>query len=300
MSFKQALILMVFIVMARSSAYLFSKTALYEVSPLTLLALRFLLAFALLCLIFGWKKFPKLNLRTLGHGALLGLNLAVLMFIEMLALRITDTTVVSFMISTSAVLVPLMGFMLFHNKVSTKVAIGAVVAVIGVGMLTLSNGISAIGPGHALCAVEAVLYTLLIILTGRFSEKDDPITLGILEVGVAGVLCLAAAFVFEVPTLPVSANGWACLAVLVLVCSVFGFTFQPVAQKRLSADQTGMVCTLNPVIASILGVAVLGEYMGPLHIAGAVVILAALVFTAAPKHLPTPAAWYRRHVHHAA
>ncbi|WP_302717256.1 EamA family transporter [uncultured Senegalimassilia sp.] len=115
MAHMQASVLMVLVVLARSIAYLFSKTLLGEVAPLCLLALRFGLAFALLAIMFR-KQLLAASRAELARGLGLGGLLAALMFCEMLALKITDTTVVSFIENTAVVLVPLAAAALFGVK----------------------------------------------------------------------------------------------------------------------------------------------------------------------------------------
>ena len=66
------------------------------------------------------------------------------------------------------------------------------------------------------------------------------------------------------------------LAVLVVVCTIFGFTFQPVAQARVSAEMTGILAALNPAVAAIIGALVLQEQFGWLGALAVVLILIAI------------------------
>jgi len=47
-----------------------------------------------------------------------------------------------------------------------------------------------------------MLYAGSIILTDRLSRQDDPLTLGILEVGFVSLFALTASFITETPRLP--------------------------------------------------------------------------------------------------
>ena len=69
---------------------------------------------------------------------------------------------------------------------------------------------------------------------------------------------------------------------LTLVCSVFGFTLQPVAQRSLPADRAGMFSALNPVGAVFWGFLFLGEALTPAKLAGAALILAGLLLPLFP------------------
>lgn len=85
--------------------------------------------------------------------------------------------------------------------------------------------------------------------------------------------------------LPARALTWESLIFQILVCSCFGFTFQPVAQQAISAEETGMYCAINPLFASLLGHWVFGEAFGPTAILGAVYILTGLAFVNWPKKM---------------
>ena len=97
--------------------------------------------------------------------------------------------------------------------------------------------------------------------------------LGVLQIGVMGVLSLAASFLFESPRMPAGLTEWAPLAVLIIVCTIFGFTLQPVAQSKTSAEKAGVFCALNPAASAVLGTVFLHEHLGVSGFAGAVLIL---------------------------
>ena len=70
---------------------------------------------------------------------------------------------------------------------------------------------------------------------------------------------------------------WIGIAMLAVVCTGFGFTLQPVAQSGTSAERAGMFCALNPLVASALGVAFLGEALSVQCVAGGLLILAGIL-----------------------
>ena len=67
------------------------------------------------------------------------------------------------------------------------------------------------------------------------------------------------------------------LLMLVLVCTGFGFTLQPVAQSHVSAERAGLFCAINPAIAALLGVVILKEQLGIIGIIGILLILESLM-----------------------
>lgn len=289
MSHMQASLLMAAVVAARSIAYLFSKTLLGEIGPFDVMFLRFTLAFVILSLVFR-KRLKAAGLRSIMQGAGLGILLAALMVLEMHALKASDTVVVSFLENSAVVFVPLVAAALFKIRLNISTIVCAGVALSGIALLTVSGG-AAVGIGDAYALAAAMLYSLFIVFSGRFARESDPIVLGIAQMGSGGLICLLCTCAFDTPQLPQTAVGWGCLAVLVLVCSVFGFAFQPVAQRHISDVQAGMTCALNPVFASIIGVLALGESLSPISLIGAVLVLSALIAsTALSKRKPPIAA----------
>ncbi len=276
MTQSRALILLTIVVSARAAAFLFSKTALIEVSPFFLLALRFLGAFAILAIVFA-RNIRALSRAGLAQGSILGAILAILMGAEMHALPLTSTSSVAFIENSAVVFVPLASWLVFHERLGKGALASSIVALAGIALLTVGeSGFAHIGLGELFALAAAALYTVLIIATGRFARRHDPLGIGAVQMGAAGAVCLLISLATESPTIPQTATSWTCIAVLIVVCSVFGFAFQPVAQRHLNDAQTSMVCALNPAIAMALGVAVLHEPLSPTDGAGALLILASL------------------------
>ena len=107
MSEQQAEKLLAVLVLARSSSYLMSKFVLGELDTFNLLALRFLIAFAVLLVVLR-KHCRQVNRKVLFHGAVIGTTFFLTLAAELTALRGTPSTTVSFLENCSIVLVPLM------------------------------------------------------------------------------------------------------------------------------------------------------------------------------------------------
>ena len=281
MSEKKARILMASVIIARSTAYLFSKTALQTMDRFTLMANRFLLAFLLLCILF-FRTMIKTAPRTLLRGMILGTVFFIVMAFELGALKTADTSTVSFLENTAIIFVPLLAALVSFRLPDPDSSLRAVIALTGIGIMTLNRSGFRFSPGELQALAAALFYAIVILLTGRFSHEDDPLQLGIIQIGTLGVLSLCAAFLFETPRLPGSGAEWFCLAALVLVCTGFGFTLQPVAQKYLRSEQAGIFCALGPVSATITGALILHESITPFKLLGAALILGSILI---PKEM---------------
>lgn len=144
-------------------------------------------------------------------------------------------------------------------------------------------------PGVLFGLGSGAAYSAAILTTARLSQEGDPLTLGIVQVATMGLLALGASLVFEAPVLPTAPAEWGSLAALIVVCTGFGFTLQPVAQSRLSADVAGLLCALSPFVAAVLGAVFLGEAVTPCRLAGMALIAVAMLVASLPRGL-TPRA----------
>lgn len=210
MSRKSAEWLLAGVIFARSTSLLFAKVGLESMSPLNLLAVRFCLAFAVLCVIF-WKKLRTTTKTDLLHGMILGAVFFAVMTCETFALTRTHASTVSFLVNTAIVIVPLF---------------------------------------------EAALHR----------KAPDHRTLLCAAVTLAGT-----------PHLPQNGTEWGVILALALVCSCFGFTFQPVAQRYTTADRAAQLCAINPLSTAVLSAIFLQERMGVQGIIGAALILLGIV-----------------------
>jgi drug/metabolite transporter (DMT)-like permease len=276
MSKKAAEWLLAGVIFARSTSLLFAKVGLESMSPLNLLAVRFCLAFAVLCVIF-WKKLRHVTKTDLLHGMILGGAFFAVMTCEVFGLTMTTASTVSFLTNTAIVIVPLFEAVLHRTAPDRRALLCAAVTLAGVGFLTLKNGLSGFGLGEGLCLMEACLYAIAIILTAKFSHEGDAILLGMFQIGFLGLFAAIGSLLVETPHLPQNGTEWGVILALALVCSCFGFTFQPVAQRYTTADRAAQMCAINPLSTAVLSAIFLKERLGVQGVIGAALILLGIV-----------------------
>ncbi|MDD5922837.1 MAG: DMT family transporter, partial [Eubacteriales bacterium] len=219
------------------------------------------------------------NRKTLLHGMILGAVFAVTMAFELHGLETTSSSATSFLENTSIILVPLLLIPLKKKIPGKGTLFCCVLALTGVGFLTLGEGKLGFTVGELYCMGAAVSYAFVIILTGEFSKTDDGMQLGILQNGFIGLFSLLFMFLFEDPKMPNTGSGWTCIFALTILCSILGFTLQPIAQAHVDTETAGLFCGLNPLIASTLGVLFLHERLGANGLLGAGFILGSILLS---------------------
>ena len=276
---KKAEALLAGVIIARAMSLLIVKSCLGDFSIFNLMALRFNIAFV--CLIpFVWRHLRQIRRETLFRGGVLGVLFFLIIAVELKGLRMTaSSSVVSFLENTAIVLVPL-GEALLHRRFPRRQNLFcALLALTGVGFLLLRGGRIALTAGVQVCMLCAVLYSCYIILTDRLSHRDDPLLLGFLATGTVGILSTASTYVTETPRLPQDGKEWIGMLLLAVVCGSIGTALQPVAQRDVPSEAACVFCALNPLASCVTGWLFLGEWQGMTGVAGALLILSAIVLS---------------------
>ena len=264
-------------IVVRSSALLFSSIAMRGLQPFNILAVRFLLAFAILLILFR-KRFLNINKKTFCRGLAVGLSFFSCMAFEMFALKYSPSSKVAFLENLAMVFVPLIDAFLLRCLPKASAILSAIVALFGVALLTLGeSGQMTLSKGEILAILAAFGFAVTIIITDRVSKNGDSFMIGVIQVGVIGFASLACSLIFESTKLPSSGSQWGAIIYLAIVATCVGFVIQPVAQSGTTSSHTGLISSLNPVVAALLGAIFLGERFGTKGIIGAFLILFAIL-----------------------
>lgn len=264
-------LMMLLVTMLWGSSYLFMKMGLDSFQEFNLVALRFGIAFLLAGAVF-YKRLIRIDLKTFFKSFILGTILFLVMSFVTFGLKFTTISNAGFLFSLSVVFVPMLLAVFFKIKPEKKVVFGIVIAILGIGLLTLNDGLT-INFGDCLTIFGALFYATQIIFTDKFTKRSDPIALGILQLGVAGTWGLIFSFIFEEPRLPATTETWFSVLALSVLCSAVGFIGQAVAQKYTTPTHTGLIFSLEPVFAALFAFIFIGEMLPVKGYVGAVLIL---------------------------
>ena len=269
------------VIIARSTSLLLLKLGLADMGAFTLMSLRFTTAGLILLALFR-RRIRAAGRAVFLRGAIIGAVFFAVLACESTALRHTSTSTTSFLENTAVVIVPLLTAIITRRAPGRVTMLSALTSVAGVALLTLRSGFEGFGPGELICLATAVLYACAIIVTGRLSRTGDTLVMGIGQVCTIAVLASAAAMIFETPALPARAADWGIVLALAVVCTIFGFTLQPVAQSGTTAERAAMFCALSPLSAGVLGVVFLHESLGVSGLLGAALILSGILLPNLP------------------
>ncbi len=182
--------------------------SLEELSPLTLLAYRFVSSFIIVYAFF-FKKVRKTNFATIKYALMASVFLSSAYALSVYGVMYTSLTNAGFLCALTVIFAPIFT-MIFKKKIpSKKFFFVLAICVVGMGLLTLGDDLSfAIGDLYCVMCAATFSINLLIVETAVAKEEVDAFNLGVFLLGAVGLTMLILAFLFEQPALPKTPVVW--------------------------------------------------------------------------------------------
>ncbi|MBB2206412.1 EamA family transporter [Gluconacetobacter takamatsuzukensis] len=247
----------------------FAKLLFPVFGPLGTVSLRLWIAAIVLgLLVRPWRAAPdRATLRlVLWYGASIGvMNLAFYLSLDRLPLGVA--VVVEFL---GPLTLSLSGARRARELLLFPVIVGGLYLLLRPGAALAGRPLDLLGVAYGLMAAAA--WAAYIVAGGRVSRRIDAARATALGQAVGAVLVtpLMAA------TLPVAAAHphAALLACFVaILSSALPYTLEMLAMKRLHPRQFGILTSLDPAVAAIIGLLLLGEHLAPAQWAGILCIV---------------------------
>lgn len=258
-------------------SYYLVDLCLSELQPMNLNAFRFLLAFLVLAPIF-WKKVRHASRATLKYSVIIGALLVGVYAGATYGVANTSISNAGFICALPVVFTPLLDFLCNRRRPEKKLGVALLLCTVGLALLTLNEQFRP-ASGDLICLICAVCYAADMLVTEKAVKLSevDAMTLGVCQLGVAGVLMLLVSALVEQPRLPSSPRIWGAAIFLGLFCSGVAFVIQAVAQQYTTASHVGVIFTLEPVFSAIVAYFFANEKLLPRGYIGAVLMLLSLL-----------------------
>lgn len=254
------------------------KPAIAEQPFFDFLAIRFTIAAAIMLLIKP-KVVLALKGKMLAVGSALGLVLGLAYITQTMALELTTAAITGFLTGTYVVLTPMLGWLIFRRRVGIKVAVGAVLALIGLGLISIT-GVS-IEVGQIWGIVCAFLYALHIVGLGKFSSGLDSYALTFVQLLFVAVVCWIGALPDGYQG-PPTVDVWMAVLFTAIFATVIGFFVQTWAQAQMEPSRVAIILTLEVVFTALVSVGVGQEVLALKTVIGGAFMVAAMVIVEWP------------------
>src|SRR3954470_2095085 len=211
------------------STFFLIHDLLERVPTLDFLAVRFAIASVTL-VVLAPKALGRLTRDSRRQAVVLGCVYGVAQILQTTGLAQTPASVSGFITGMYVVATPVFAAVILHNRIGRTTWLAVLLAIIGLGVLTL-GGFS-VGYGEALIFVAAMIYALHIVGLGAWSTVDEAIGMTIVQLGVITVVCLGAALPHGV-VLPDRLGDWLSIVYMAVFAAAFALAAQTWAQAHL-------------------------------------------------------------------
>ncbi|HYH28686.1 MAG TPA: DMT family transporter [Actinomycetota bacterium] len=218
--------------------------------------------------------------RVLAPGLLLGTFIFVAYILQTEGLLRTTSTNAGFITGLYVVFVPILGLVLFRQRVGRAIWVAVVLSVIGLMLLSVPElDDLRLRVGDLLVLLSAVVWAAHVVALGRFVGRYPSATLSLAQMGVAALFHVVAALLIGTGLRvgEAASETWLLLVVTGVLGSGVAYTLQVIAQREISPSRAVVILAGESVAAAAFSAVWLGERLKAHQWLGAVLVLLAMV-----------------------
>ena len=268
--------LLVVVTVIWGTTFPFVKTLGETLPAEAIVAVRFLIAAVVMS---PWLR--HIDRTRLIHGALIGVVGFASYATQTVGLHTVSSGRAAFVTGLNVVMVPL-AFPLLGRPLPKVALLSALVAVVGIAIMSWDDGALRFAIGDAWVLVCAVAYAAYVLLLERFAHQHGVLELTAVQVMTVGI-CGAVWVLLGNRTKVFDSLGaadlgtWGTLLYLGIVAVAITTILQTQAQRVVSAAVAAVVYALEPVFGALASFVWRGERLAPLGFVGAALIIAAML-----------------------
>jgi drug/metabolite transporter (DMT)-like permease len=271
---------------AWGASFTIVKSVLARIPPEPFIVLRFTLAgVVLLVIALTSRQLPRSALRP---GLILGALVFSGYWLQTRGLMSISPSRSAFLTGLYVVMVPFCDRLLFARRIAARAWIGCVLAAAGTTLLI--GGIDArAGFGDILTIVCAICFALHMVLSAKYSTGTSVLGLAAVQVIVVGIVAIPPSLFVARPHL--TPFVIAVILFTAIVTTALAFVALMWGQSRVTATEAAVILAFEPMAASITSIVFQHEPITLGFVAGALLILAAMVLSQLPGSRRRIAEW---------
>ena len=264
---------------AWGGAFVLMKDAINQQPFFDFLAIRFTLATALMIVIRP-SVITKMSRKTLTRGGILGLLLGAAYATQTAGLLLTSAAITGFITGLYVILTPFLAWLIFKQRISKRVMLGASLATIGLALISIQGW--SIEINHLWVVLSALLFAAHIVGLGRWSPGSDVYAMTVVQLAVTAVLCWIGALPDGYQPPPNGEVWWAVIYTVVFA-TAFAFLVQTWAQSVMDSSRVAIILTSEVVFTAIIAVAVGQESLALKVVIGGGMLVSAMLVVEWPS-----------------
>ncbi|MED4531577.1 DMT family transporter [Metabacillus fastidiosus] len=269
------------------SGFVVTAIALEYLTAYQVMAGRFVLAALILTILFGYK-FRKFTKTVVWKGAILGTILYIAFALQTVGLHYTTPSKNAFLTAVNVVIVPVIAYLIYKRKIDRYEIFGSGIAIIGIGFLSLQGSMT-INIGDLLSLACAVGFAFDIFYTNRFIQKEDAISLTIVQFITSALISVAVMFIQgDIPT-TIEKEAVYSILYLAVFSTTIAYLLQNIAHQYTTATKAAIILSTESFFGMLLSVLLLREMLTGRMVMGAVLIMTAILIAELKP------AYYKKH-----
>ena len=283
---KLSSFLLIIVAFIWGTAFVAQTSGMKSMGPFTFTAFRLLIG-GIVILPFSYFYFRKKNhfeLKSITLMIFMSLALLIGALFQQVALLYTNVANVAFLTALYVPIVPLIYFIYLKKPVSKSIIVSAFLCILGVWFLS-ENELEFGSYGDILSILGAFFWSLHIILISKSTQmKLEPVVTAAFHIFLAGLICLALAFLIEKPNYTNVETGAFELIYTGVFSIGLGFTLQTIAQKNSPPTNVAIILSLESVFAAIAALIILEQFLNTKSILGCSLILFGVLLSEYYRH----------------
>lgn len=215
-------------------------------------------------------------------GIATGIALFTASSLQQYAMAFTTAAKAGFITTLYVILVPIVGIFL-KKKIRPIIWFCALLAVIGLYLLSIKPGTFSISRGDFFVLLCALAFTGHILIIDYFSPKTDGVKLSCIQFAVVSIASFVAMMMTETFVLSEVLDAIIPLLYTGVLSSSVGYTCQIIAQKKADPVISSLILSLESVFAAIFGALILHESMSGREITGCAIMFVAIIIAQLPE-----------------
>lgn len=259
------------------SGFVASAVALEHYTPFQIMAIRFSIGTILLSIVF-MRILKNITKSTILKGIVLGVFLYIAFALQTVGLQFTTPSKNAFLTAVNVVIVPFIGFILYKKKIDKFELLGAVLSIIGVGVMSLQLS-GDINIGDLLTLLCAVGFALQIFFTSLFVQDEDPVLLTLIQMLTAAILGITVMFILGDYTFSFQIKSSFSVIYLGVFSTTIAYLLQTIAQRFTNATKTAIILSTESVWGMLFSIILIKEQITSRMLIGAIIILTAILIS---------------------
>lgn len=254
-----------------------SDIALKSILPFQIMTIRFFLG-TLFMGMLSVEALKGVKKEEIKAGILMGVALFAGFALQIVGLQHTTPSKNAFLTALNVVIVPFITYVFCKKKIGTKGIIGAVMAVVGVGILSLEKNLT-LSLGDGLTLLCAFGFAFQIFFTSIFVKKYRATVLNFVQMCTSFVLSVVFMTAFGEVSFNITAEGWWSVLYLGGVSTTICYLLQTACQEHVDETKAAIILSMESVFGTLFSIMILHERITLRMIVGCVLILIAVIIS---------------------